>query len=130
MNAIPALTAAALLAGGLVAQQAPSCIFRVGLEPGVVEFHLKSDAPALGAVILSYSPQLNHYFWLLPPILSDHVVFAVASLEEPLVVRVPEGNFAPGIFHYAQGLAANPSGICASEVQDFVLDASVPTGPK
>jgi hypothetical protein len=121
------LTLAAVLTGS-VAAQAPACKFSVSVEPDAVAFHLVTDTtPALGAVVVSLSPELTHYFVGLPPILTDFVVLSVTVMEEPeLQLVLPARGFPPGLFVYAQGLIGASSGIAASAVADFVLDAGPP----
>ena len=122
---LPVVTAAVLLAGGVTAQSAPKCAFEVAVEPANVTFVLDVGTPALGGIILSLSPELRHYFVGLPPMLGDFAVLAVGPVDARMVLKIPEGAFAPGVFFYAQGIAANEYGICASAVDSFVLDGSV-----
>jgi hypothetical protein len=118
------VTLAALLGGGVTAQ-GPACGFALQLEPGVVQFTLKTDTtPALGAVIVSFSPDLTHYFVGLPPILTDFAVLSVDVLAPDMVLRLPEHAFPPGILIYTQGVVAAENGVSASKVARFVLDAS------
>jgi len=115
----------AALMGSAAAAQGPACSFALQLDPGVVQFTLKTDpTPALGAVIVSFSPDLSHYFTGLPPILTDFVVLSVDVLDPAMVLRLPEQAFPPGILIYTQGLVAAADGISASGVARFVLDAS------
>ena len=122
------LALAAFLGGGAAAQ-GPACSFALRLEPGAVDFTLKTDAaPALGAFLVSFSPDLTHYFVGLPPILTDFAVLAVGPLDPVMELTLPEGYFPPGILIYAQGVAAVEPGVIASEVRSFVLDASPTSG--
>jgi hypothetical protein len=117
-------TLAALL-GSAAAAQGPACRFALQLDSGVVQFTLKTDTtPALGAVIVSFSPELTHYFVGLPPILTDFAVLSVDVLAPAMVLRLPERSFPPGILIYTQGIVAATDGISASELASFVLDAS------
>jgi hypothetical protein len=118
------LTLAAVLTGS-VAAQGPVCKFSLSLEPAAVAFRLTTDStPALGAVIVSFSPDMTHYFVGLPPLLTDFAVLSVTVMEEPEAqLLLPATRFPPGIFIYAQGVIGAANGIAASGVVQFVLDA-------
>jgi hypothetical protein len=105
----------------------PGAHLAIVFTPPQVEFHVTAPSdPFLGAVILSLSPDLTHYFTGLPPILSDFVVLGVGAGKGEYVVSVPMLSLPPGILIYAQGLAADSSGIYSSNVGSLVLDAGLP----
>jgi len=121
------LTLASVLTGSL-ASQAPACKFSLSVEPDAVAFYLATDTmPAFGAVIVSFAPDLTHYFVGLPPLLTDFAVLSVTAMEGPeLNLLLPATAFPRGVFVYAQGLIGAANGIAASRVAAFVLDAGPP----
>jgi hypothetical protein len=118
---------AALLPSLPAQKENPGANLAIVFAPPQVEFHVTAPRdPFLGAVILSLSPDLTHYFTGLPPILGNFVVLGVGAGKGEYVVTVPMLSLPPGILIYAQGVAADGSGIYSSAVRSLVLDAGVP----
>jgi len=120
-----------LLSGSLAAQSvASSPTLSIAPVGPMLEFTVAGpEAPFLGAVILSLSPAVSHYYQGLPPILSDFVVLGVglaADDRRAYSVAVLEYQLPPGILLHAQGLLAGRVGLQATAVLEFVLDASFP----
>jgi len=121
-----------VLSGALAAQSTDPKLTIAPVGP-LLEFSVAGPtAPFLGAVILSFSPAVSHYFQGLPPILTDFAVLGVGFADpdrNAYAVAIPEYLLPPGILMYVQGLAANEVSILSTPVVELVLDGSLPPEP-
>ncbi len=121
---LPAL----LLAGPLLAQT-PEPVLEVQVGDPVAFTVTGPDTPFLGAVIVSLSPALAHWFQGLPPLLTDFAVLGAGAAEGQYAVTVPRDRLPAGTKLHAQGVvAAEATGVLSTAVVTFVLDARSP-GP-
>jgi hypothetical protein len=127
MNPARSLFSLLLLSAALAAQSPGGPSLKIAAIGPALQFTVGGpEAPFLGGVLLSLSPQLTHYFHLLPPLLSDFVVLGVGFAEEEYSVQVPESQLPAGILLYAQGVVADGVSVLSTEVVQFVLDESFP----
>lgn len=118
-----------LLSGALAAQVNSPPTLAVEFAPLAMNFHVKRlPEPFVGAVILSLTPDLVHYFEGLPPLLMDFTVVDV-GLSAPggiFSCSVAERLLPPGMMIYAQGLTFDGAVFEATRPREFVLDVTVP----
>jgi hypothetical protein len=129
MKPLHSLLPLAVVSASLAAQSVsapPELYFDVNLGSGTVNFVMAAQqAPYIGIVLVSLSPDLAHYLVGLPPLLADPLVLTWGLTNTTRFgVSFPETAFPPGIFIHAQGVALIESRIVSSNVDDFVLDAS------
>lgn len=100
--------------------------FTVVLQPAAIDFHVRhEDAPFLGIVLVSLSPELEHFHVGLPPLLEQAVVLDWGIGQDgEFATRVQDSMLPPGVMIYAQGVAVGEFGIQSSDVAAFVLDAT------
>jgi hypothetical protein len=117
-----------VLSGALAAQSVQPPKFAIEFAPYLVNLHVGSVHDTfLGVAILSFSPDLAHYFQGLPPLLGDHVVAGFGLGEGgSYVCSVSEFLLPPGLFIYAQGVTFDGAVFEATPVRSFVLDVTVP----
>ena len=98
----------------------------IGFAPYLVTFDVSGpEAPFLGIVIASFSPDLQHYFTGLPPLLGDAAVVDVGVGQRGIFhSEVSESLFPPGVMIHVQGVTISDLGILSSDVASFVLDAT------
>ncbi|HEX6812901.1 MAG TPA: hypothetical protein VF384_14855 [Planctomycetota bacterium] len=121
-----------LLSGALAAQAAEQPKLSIEFRPLLLSFRTTSPHETfLGATLLSLSPNLAHYFAVLPPLLADHVVLDVGLGQgHHYTSRIDELLLPPGIFIYVQGVTFAEDRWDATRVGDFVLDVTVPNPPR
>lgn len=130
MNAAHSLIPLALILASPLAAAQPTDRrmpdFAVVLQPAVVEFHIAQPAsPFLGIVLLSLSPNLQHFLVDLPPLLDQAIVLDYGIDSDGMFsTRFRDTVFPPGVMLYAQGVTIGDAGILSSEVRSFVLDAT------
>lgn len=119
-----------LAASALLAQERPDPQLLITLDPAIVRLTIVTEErPFLGAFLVSAEPTLAHYLVGLPPLLADHFLLHVgASIDPRLVITLPDITFPPGMFIYVQGATISESGVRATDVGSFVLDASGTSG--
>ena len=121
-----------LLISGALAAQSMAAAPKLSIAPvgASLEFSVAGpEAPFFGAVLLSLSPSVSHYFHGLPPILSDFAVLGVGFADperNTYSVAVLEYRLPPGILLYAQGLVADGVGLQSTPVVEIVIDGSAP----
>ncbi len=103
--------------------------FAVVLQPAMVEFHVAQSGPAFfGVVLVSTSPNLQHFLVGLPPLLQDAVILDVglSNANGEFATRFRDTVFPAGIAIYAQGVTLSEAGIRSSDVDEFTLDVTFP----
>jgi hypothetical protein len=100
----------------------------VGYAPYLVTFDVSGpEAPFLGIVIASLSPDLQYYFVGLPPLLGDALVVDWGLGQNGnFHSEVSEFLFPAGVLIHVQGVVIGDLGILSSNVASFVLDVTVP----
>jgi hypothetical protein len=100
--------------------------FAVVLRPAMVEFHIMQEQPSfLGVVLVSLSPDLQHFVTGLPPMLDQSLVIDMGIATDGMFsTRFRDTTFLPGIPIYAQGVTFSDAGILSSNVGEFVLDVT------
>jgi len=120
------LCAGALLAPSATAQSPIDGVqpmLSISAGPNVVSLGVSGpQSPFVGAVILSLSGNLTHYFQGLPPLLTDFAVLGVGAAAETYKATIPVANVPPGLLIYAQGVVLQDV-VLATDVGSFVLDA-------
>ena len=104
--------------------------FTVVLQPAAIEFQVRHEpSPFLGIVLVSLSPDLQHFHVGLPPLLEQSAVLGWGIGQDgEFATRVPDVMLPPGVMIYAQGVTISELGIRSSEVAAFVLDATGTSG--
>lgn len=118
-----------VLSSALAAQSVEQPKLVVEFAPYVINFHVGGPQEQfLGAVVLSLSPELAHYFTGMPPLLVDFAVLGVGIGEpgEMYSCSVSEYSLQPGVMMYAQGVTFDGAVFQATAVHEFVLDVTVP----
>lgn len=98
----------------------------VVLRPAMVEFHITQEQPSfLGVVLVSVSPNLQHFLTGLPPMLDQSLVldWGFATNGE-FSTRFRDTTFPAGIPIYAQGVTISEAGVLSSNVGAFGLDVT------
>ena len=98
----------------------------IEFSPYVVAFHVDQPGPDfLGVVLVSLTPNLQHYLVGLPPLLDQSIVLGWGlSQDGRFTSKQSEFTFPPGIMFYVQGVTIGDGGILSSDVGSFVLDAT------
>src|SRR5262245_59116795 len=112
----------------LAAQPAAASDPRIAvvLQPAMVEFHVTQEQPSFLAVVLvSVSPDLQHYLTGLPPMLDQSLVLDWGfATDGQFSTRFRDTTFPAGIPIYAQGVTISEAGVMSSNVGEFVLDVT------
>ena len=98
----------------------------VVLRPAMVEFHIMQEQPSfLGVVLVSLSPDLQHFLTGLPPMLDQALVIDWGFATDGVFsTRFRDTTFLAGIRIYAQGVTISDAGTLSSNVGELVLDGT------
>ena len=98
----------------------------VVLRLPMVEFHIAQDQPSfLGVVLVSLSPDLQHFVTGLPPMLDQSLVIGLGVATDGVFsTRFHDTTFPAGIPIHAQGVTFSEAGILSTNVAEFVLDVT------
>ena len=126
MNRLTKSALSALMLGSALTAQtepipAPPVDLEVTFVGSSIEMRVKTPVPMfLGAVIWSLSPELQHSFQGLPPLLAESVVLGVGQGHhgEFRVIR-SQRYLHYGLAIYAQGVVADATGIRSSAVVEL-----------
>ena len=128
---MPAQLAALLLTLLPVSGEEPLPSLSIHHESSEVQFHISGPKTQyLAGMLLSFNPELRHYFQGLPPLLGDHAVLSIGIASGTYVTSVGKNMVPPGIFIHAQGVIAYDTVIASTEVESFVLDGGPPRSNK